>query len=89
MHEDDLVDDDLDNDLDDSDDDLGDQNLDDDPNDDEDELIISIGGEAPAPKDVDDFNGQPAPDWVKQMRKENRELKRQTQDSSKHSAKTG
>ena len=88
MHEDDLVDDDLDNDLDDSDDDqenqdddLGDQDQDDDQHDDEDELIISIGGEAPTPKDVDDFNGQPAPDWVKQMRKENRELKRQLKTS--------
>lgn len=84
MQEHDLADEDLDDDLDCSDDDqenqdddLGDQNLDDDQNDDEEELIISIGGEAPAPKDVDDFNGQPAPDWVKQMRKENRELKRQ------------
>ena len=84
MHEDDLVDDGLDNDLDDSDDDqenqdddLGDQDQDDDQHDEEEELIISIGGEAPTPKDVDDFNGQPAPDWVKQMRKENRELKRQ------------
>ena len=75
MHEDDLVDDELDNDLDDSDDDQ--ENQDDDQHDDEEELIISIGGEAPTPKDVDDFNGQPAPDWVKQMRKENRELKRQ------------
>jgi len=84
MQEHDLADEDLDDDLDYSDDDqenqdddLGDQNLDDDQNDDEEELIISIGGEAPTPKDVDDFNGQPAPDWVKQMRKENRELKRQ------------
>lgn len=84
MHEDDLVDDELDNDLDDSDgdqenqdDDLGDQDQDDDQHDDEEELIISIGGAAPTPKDVDYFNGQPAPDWVKQMRKENRELKRQ------------
>lgn len=83
MQEYDLVDDDLDVDLDGSDDDQenqdddpGDQNLDDDQADDEEELIISIGGEAPAPKD-DDFNGQPAPEWVKQMRKENRELKRQ------------
>ena len=83
MHEDDSVDDKLDNDLDKSDadqenqdDDLGDQDQDDDQHDEE-ELIISIGGEAPTPKDVDDFNGQPAPDWVKQMRKENRELKRQ------------
>ena len=88
MHEDDLVDDELDNDLDESDadqenqdDDLGDQDQDDDQHDDEDELVISIGGEAPAPKDVDDFNGQPAPDWVKQMRKENRELKRQLKTS--------
>ena len=58
-------------------DDLGDQGQDDDQHDDEGKLVISIGGEAPTPKDVDDFNGQPAPDWVKQMRKENRELKRQ------------
>ena len=80
MHEDDLVDDDLvDPDV---DPELGEdidpvEPTDDiDPEEDE-ELIISISGEAPTPKDVDDFNGQLAPDWVKQMRKENRELKRQ------------
>ena len=63
------------------DDDQGDQGQDDDQHDDEGGLVISIGGEAPTPKDVDDFNGQPAPDWVKQMRKENRELKRQLKTS--------
>ena len=84
MHEDEPVEDDLGNDFNESNDDqenqgddLGDQGQDDDQHDDEGKLVISIGGEAPAPKDVDDFNGQPAPDWVKQMRKENRELKRQ------------
>ena len=67
MHEDDLVDDELDNDLDESDadqenqdDDLGDQDQDDDQHDDEEELIISIGGEAPTPPSLSLF-GQALP----------------------------
>lgn len=50
--------------------------------DDEDEVIVTIDGEAP-PQDQDenDFDGKPAPQWVKDLRKKNRELERELKQS--------
>lgn len=42
-----------------------------------DELVVTIGEDAPPQEQDDGFNGQPAPQWVKDLRKENRELKKQ------------
>lgn len=36
------------------------------------EVVVSIEGETP-PQDGDDFQGQPAPEWVKELRKTSRE----------------
>lgn len=43
----------------------------------DDELIVTIGEDAPPQEQDDGFNGQPAPQWVKDLRKENRDLKKQ------------
>lgn len=43
----------------------------------DDELVVTIGEDAPPQEQDDGFNGQPAPQWVKDLRKENRELKKQ------------
>lgn len=39
------------------------------------ELVVSIGDE-PVSKEGEEFNGQPAPDWVKDLRRERKEDKR-------------
>jgi hypothetical protein len=43
-----------------------------------DELIITIGEEPPPP--VDDFDGKPAPAWVKELRRENKEKSRRLRE---------
>jgi len=43
----------------------------------DDELIVTFGEDSPPQEDEDDFNGQPAPQWVKDLRKKNRELEKQ------------
>lgn len=43
----------------------------------DDELVVTIGEDSPPQEEDDGFNGQPAPQWVKDLRKENRELKKQ------------
>lgn len=46
--------------------------------DDEDEVIVTIAGESPPQEQgEDDFEGRPAPQWVKDLRKKNRELERE------------
>lgn len=44
-----------------------------------DELVVSIGDEAP-PAQEDGFDGQPAPDWVKELRKGHKELLRKNRE---------
>lgn len=45
--------------------------------DDDDEVVVTIGEDSPPQEEDEGFNGQPAPQWVKDLRKENRELKKQ------------
>ena len=40
----------------------------------DDEVVVQIGDEQPEATAEDDFDGQPAPKWVKDLRKRNREL---------------
>lgn len=55
--------------------------LDDESNsDDDDEVIVTIGEDSP-PQDDDEFDGKPAPQWVKDLRKRNRELERELKQS--------
>ena len=58
-----------------------------------DEVIVTIGDESPAPED--EFDGKPAPAWVKELRRENkeksrrlRELEQQLQQKSQPEAPT-
>lgn len=44
---------------------------------DDDEVVVTIGEDSPPQEEDEGFNGQPAPQWVKDLRKENRELKKQ------------
>jgi hypothetical protein len=43
------------------------------------EVVITIGDEAP-PAPEDEVDGKPAPHWVKELRKENRELKKRQRE---------
>lgn len=49
----------------------------------EEQLVITIGEESLTSEDEEDFNGKPAPNWVKEMRRENRELKRKQREFEK------
>lgn len=40
---------------------------------DSDEVVISIGDEVPPASEEEDFHGKPAPEWVKELRKSDRE----------------
>lgn len=46
----------------------------------EDELVVTIGEDTPPRTQEDDFNGQPAPQWVKDLRKSEKELKRKLKE---------
>jgi hypothetical protein len=46
----------------------------------EDEMFVTIGEEAPPQTQEDDFEGQPAPQWVKDLRKSEKELKRELRE---------
>lgn len=43
----------------------------------DDELVVTFGEDSPPQEEDDGFNGQPAPQWVKDLRKKNRELEKQ------------
>lgn len=40
---------------------------------DDDEVVVTIGEEPPPSEEDDDFHGKPAPDWVKELRRADRE----------------
>lgn len=44
------------------------------------EVVITIGDEAPPPAPDDEVDGKPAPAWVKELRKEARELKKRNRE---------
>ena len=44
------------------------------------EFVITVGDEDPEPSDDDDFSGQPAPAWVKDLRKQSREDKKRIKE---------
>lgn len=53
----------------------------DDETSDDEEFVITIAGEEPPePSDDDDFSGQPAPAWVKDLRKQSREDKKRIKE---------
>lgn len=47
---------------------------------DDEEFVITVGDEDPEPSDDDDFSGQPAPAWVKDLRKQSREDKKRIKE---------
>lgn len=47
---------------------------------DDEEFVITAGEEPPEPSDDDDFSGQPAPAWVKDLRKQSREDKKRIKE---------
>lgn len=47
---------------------------------DDEEFVITVGDEEPEPSDDDDFSGQPAPAWVKDLRKQSREDKKRIKE---------
>lgn len=52
----------------------------DDQPEDDGEVVITIGDEAPPPAPDDEVDGKPAPAWVKELRKETRELKKRNRE---------
>ena len=52
----------------------------DDESSDDEEFVITVGDEPPEPSDDDDFSGQPAPAWVKDLRKQSREDKKRIKE---------
>lgn len=44
------------------------------------EFVITVGDEEPEPSDDDDFSGQPAPAWVKDLRKKEREARKRIKE---------
>lgn len=46
----------------------------------DDEVVITIGDEAPPATADDEIEGKPAPAWVKELRKENRDLKKRQRE---------
>lgn len=47
---------------------------------DDEEFVITAGEEPPEPSDDDDFSGQPAPAWVKDLRKKEREARKRIKE---------
>lgn len=52
----------------------------DDETSDDEEFVITAGEEPPEPSDDDDFSGQPAPAWVKDLRKKEREARKRIKE---------
>ena len=44
------------------------------------EFVITVGDEEPEPSDEDDFSGKPAPAWVKDLRKKEREARKRIKE---------
>ena len=44
------------------------------------EFVITVGDEDPKPSEDDEFNGKPAPTWVKDLRKQSREDKKRIKE---------
>lgn len=55
-------------------------NQSDDETSEDEEFVITVGDEEPEPSDEDDFSGQPAPTWVKDLRKQSREDKKRIKE---------
>lgn len=55
-------------------------NQSDDETSDDEEFVITAGEEPPEPSDDDDFSGQPAPAWVKDLRKKEREARKRIKE---------
>ena len=47
---------------------------------DDEEFVITVGDEEPKPSDDDDFSGKPAPTWVKDLRKKEREARKRIKE---------
>lgn len=47
---------------------------------DDEEFVITVGDEDPEPSDDDDFSGKPAPTWVKDLRKKEREARKRIKE---------
>lgn len=52
----------------------------DDETSDDEEFVITAGDETPEPSDEDDFSGKPAPTWVKDLRKKEREARKRIKE---------
>ncbi|MFW1754318.1 hypothetical protein [Acinetobacter wanghuae] len=52
----------------------------DDETSDDEEFVITAGDETPEPSDDDDFSGKPAPTWVKDLRKKEREARKRIKE---------
>lgn len=55
-------------------------NQSDDETSEDEEFVITIGDEEPEPSDEDDFSGKPAPTWVKDLRKKEREARKRIKE---------
>lgn len=60
-----------------SDDEPNDTEMESNEDSDDNELVVTFGEDSPPQEEDDGFNGQPAPQWVKDLRKKNRELEKQ------------
>lgn len=47
---------------------------------DDEEFVITVGDEQPQPEEGEEFSGQPAPTWVKDLRKQSREDKKRIKE---------
>lgn len=55
-------------------------NQSDDETSEDEEFVITVGDEEPEPSDDDDFSGKPAPTWVKDLRKKEREARKRIKE---------
>ncbi|RBA42338.1 MULTISPECIES: hypothetical protein [Acinetobacter] len=55
-------------------------NQSDDKTSEDEEFVITVGDEEPEPSDEDDFSGKPAPAWVKDLRKKEREARKRIKE---------
>lgn len=55
-------------------------NQSDDETSEDEEFVITVGDEEPEPSDEDDFSGKPAPTWVKELRKKEREARKRIKE---------
>ena len=55
-------------------------NQSDDETSEDEEFVITVGDEEPEPSDEDDFSGKPAPAWVKDLRKKEREARKRIKE---------